>query len=83
MSQVTDTMVDYRKAIADIDKAIIALNNGQEDLLYLRHQMIARIYDMDEMELMGVLKKNEGISKEVVEIIGRVVDKKYKHLDAS
>ena len=78
MSKAINSSVEFRRLIAEIDSALVALNNGQEELVFLRHQLIAREYDLDTLELIDVLKANEKISKDVVEIISRIVRKKYK-----
>ena len=61
--------IDYDKEIGRVDKAIVALSNELEDLVYKRYELIARKHDLDAQELMACIVENDMMPKEVVEVL--------------
>ena len=80
MAQEQENTSNYNRLITDIDTAILTLGNGLEELVYLRHQVVAQNYGMDMKELSDVLVKNGRMSVEELEIINRVEKRKKNHL---
>ena len=72
--------VDYDREIERIDEAIIACKKDFEDLLYKRHEVIAKKFGMDVFELIDYITKSNEVSPEAAEIIVSIAAKKRKQL---
>lgn len=80
MAQEIRRQVDYDKEIERIDEAIIACKRDFEDLLYKRHEVIAKKFGMDVFELIDYITKSNEVSPEAADIIVSIATKKRKQL---
>ena len=78
MTQKIRKQVDYDREIGRIDDAIIACKRDFEDLLYKRHEVIAKKFGMDVFELIDYITKSNEVSPEAAEIIISIAAKKRK-----
>jgi len=68
--------IDYDKEIGRVDKAIVALSNNLEDLVYKRYELIAQKHNLDINELVKCIVENNLVSKDVMELIVSALEKK-------
>ena len=68
--------IDYDREIERIDEAIVACKKDFEDLLYKRHEMIAKKFDIDVYELIDYIVKSNGVSQEAADIIVSIAARK-------
>ena len=80
MPQKSQIKINYDREIEKIDEAILACKKDFEDLLYKRHEMVARKFGVDVMELIDYISKNKNVPKEAVDIIATIAMKKRKHM---
>ena len=80
MPQDTEKMFNYNGVINEIDKAIIAISNGLEEMVYLRHLITAQQYGMSMKALTDIMLEKERISMDEVQIINRVAERKQTML---
>ena len=80
MSQDNEKVYDYQRVVSEIDKTILALGTGLEELVYLRHQVVSQKYGVDMRELTSILLSSGRISQDEVDIINRVARKKKEQL---
>ena len=67
--------IDYDKEIGRVDKAIIALSNELEELVYKRYELIAHKHNLNAQELMEYIVENDLMPREVVEIMVSALEK--------
>ena len=75
MLQQSYVQIDYDKEIGRVDKAIGALGNELEELVYKRYELIARKYGLDMRELMQFISENDLMPKEVMELVNSAREK--------
>ena len=75
MLQQSYVQIDYDKEIGRVDKAIGALGNELEELVYKRYVLIARKYGLDMRELMQFISENDLMPKEVMELVNSAREK--------
>jgi len=76
MSKAIRNLTDYDKEIEKIDEAITACKRDFEELLYKRHEFIARKFGIDVMELIEFVSQSDDVPQEAVDIIVSIVKKK-------
>ena len=76
MSHDSDRAFNYNGVIDEIDKAIHALGNGLEEMVYIRHLITAQNYGVDMKELTDIMLCKGKISQDEIIIIDRVTERK-------
>jgi len=72
----SDSDAEYDREIKIIDEAILACKRDFEDLVYKRHEIIARRFGIDVMELINFIAKNGDVPQEAADIITAIAKKK-------
>jgi len=69
MLQQSHMQIDYDKEIGRVDKAISALGNELEELVYKRYELVAQKYGLDMRDLIEFITDNDLMPKEVMELV--------------
>jgi len=67
---------EFDREIAIIDDAIRACKRDFEDLVYKRHEIIARKFGMDVLELINYIANDENVPQEAADLIASIAKKK-------
>jgi len=67
---------EFNREIKIIDEAILACKRDFEDLIYRRHEVIARRFGIDVMELIEYVINDDEVPREAAEIIASIAKKK-------
>jgi len=77
MSQINQVQIDFDKEIGRVDKAIAALGEELEELVYKRYELIAKKLDLDTDVLIECILESELMPKEVTDLIVSAMEKKH------
>ena len=77
MLQSSQIQIDFDREIERIDEAIFACKRDFEDLVYKRHEFIARKFGMDIFELIDYIVKSNDVPQEAADLIVSIAMKKH------